>query len=331
LAKAATAMFTVDHWSIIRDALVKTKFAHSILEVLTESPLSKRNELRRIIDDVELAEFVMRQRPLFQFVSVVTEGPPMAMTDWNSDERIQFLELVERFLSALPRESQLRFASCVCRIEETECIARSIQIFGGLLHDLEFLSCFATAQKTLPVLLANSGEVRAIVRVALQNPNVLSLVLPVFNLVLFELLTSLEVLERLLEQNEVQLLSGHLATIVSAFFIRQEIDGQLVRLIEKICGKKISQIPSTYVDVMNLMDGLEFQEVAPQAVDGLLERAKRRHLLAVVVLAQLCKIGRCEQVEIVIELTKVLIESEGEDAQAAGFMCLCCFPCALFA
>jgi hypothetical protein len=331
LAKAATAMLTVDHWEIIRDALVKTKFAHSIVKVLTESPLLKRNELRRIVDDVELGEFVKRQRPVFQFVLVVTDGSQMAMTDWNSEERIEFLELVEAFLRELPRETQLQFASCVCMIEEAECIAKSTQIFGGLLHDLEFLSCFATTEKTLPVLLANSGDVRAIVAVAMQNPNVLSLVLPVIHSVLFELLTSQEMLEKLLEQKEVQLLSGHLATVVSAFFITYKIDRMLVGLIEKICDKKISQVPSTYVDIMNLMDSLEFREAAPQAVEGLLERARRGHMLAVLVLAQLCKIGRCDHVDMVMGLTRALIESEGEDAQAAGFACLCCFPCAMFA
>jgi hypothetical protein len=192
-------------------------------------------------------------------------------------------------------------------------------MFGGLLHDLEILSCFATTPKTLSVLLAHSGDVRAIVPVALQNPNVLSLVLPVIHSVLFELLTSLEVLERLLGQNEVPLLSAHLATVVSAFFITYQIDKKLVALIEKICGQKIGQMSSTDVDVMNLMDGLEFQKVAPQAMDGLLERARKGHLLAVLVLAQLCKMGCCEHLKIVMELTKALIESDGEDVQAAGF------------
>jgi hypothetical protein len=36
------AILIVDHWGIIRDALVKTKFADSIAKGLTESPLSKR-------------------------------------------------------------------------------------------------------------------------------------------------------------------------------------------------------------------------------------------------------------------------------------------------
>lgn len=337
LAKAAAGMMTNDNYTILKQALLCSKYKISIIEVILENLVEKASLIKRLMDDEDLTHVINSNSPECQFVNIyLYQETTVDIKEWNLEQQTRFLELVENYLPQLNRDVQLVFAKVVTNFDSDESINKSIQIMSRYFKDPDFMSCFVMVAKILPLIIkANSNDIDSLqytISVAIKNNEALSSILPVLPPVLIQLLTDEEFCNDLLKQKDIQILEP----ILPLFCAGVNLSPHVIDIIKAISSKDIAKNPLVFINLIEICDLLEIKAVDPLIMKLLYDLMKCgtsiENLNSLIILSYFCKslIIAPEDQPVIIARAKQLLKNPNDQIQSAGFACVACFPIKTF-